>query len=609
MSKYDFEHRALRNRPFLTLCRYCAPYWKSYIAATIAGVLFLGSSLAMPLIFRAVIEAFDDSTITREILWNYFNILILLTLVTAVSRFFQRIFIGRASRKFEYNLRNDYFRHIQGMSQDFFHRTQTGDIMARATNDLNFVRDFMGMGLMWSVDLFRIPFSLAILLHISIELTIAITLALPIASLCTYLLLKVTRRQANIVQELFSGITSIAQENLAGARVVKAYDISDREIAAFNRESEVYAGENLKLVAIKGMIGPVMTMAIRVSIVITLWLGVSMILENDLTTRIVIENGWLAIESSPFTRADLMGFLVCLLIVSGSISAFALIAVVYQQCAAGMNRISDLMAKRTSIDDSDDTDLSIEKLNGAIRFENVSFAYDSTEVLRDISWSCEPGQTVAIVGHTGSGKSTIMSLITRLYDPENGTVQLDGVNAKQVPLGAIRNSIGVVPQDTFLFSTSIHENLTVGRPDATEEEVMEACKIAQFDEALAGMENGLDTLLGERGINLSGGQKQRLTIARALIQDPAILLLDDALSSVDTRTEEQILRGLKEFMATRTSVIISHRVSTVQHADIILVLDEGRIVQRGTHGDLIAQDGIYGEMYKRQLLEDELEDQ
>jgi ATP-binding cassette subfamily B protein len=203
----------------------------------------------------------------------------------------------------------------------------------------------------------------------------------------------------------------------------------------------------------------------------------------------------------------------------------------------------------------------------------------------------------------------MMSLITRLYDPENGAILLDNVDARTIPLNSLRTSIGVVPQDTFLFSTSIRDNLTIGRPDATEDQIMEACRIAQFDEALAGMKDGLDTLLGERGINLSGGQKQRLTIARALIQDPAILLLDDALSSVDTRTEEQILRGLKEFMSTRTSVVISHRVSTVQHAAIILVLDEGQIRERGTHSELVAQDGIYGEMYKRQLLEDELEDQ
>lgn len=609
MSKYNPAHRAIANRPFITLCRYCAPYWRAYTAAIFCGIVFLASSLAMPLIFREIIKAFDETSIAPELLWNSFYVLVLITLMTAVSRFFQRYFIGRASRKFEYQLRDDYFRHIQGLSQDFFHRTQTGDIMARATNDLNFVREFIGAGFMGIVDLLRIPFSLLVLLHISIEITIAVTLAVPIASALTYYILRVTRRKAHIVQDLFSEITSIAQENLAGARVVKAYDISDRQVEAFNEKSEIYARENLIFVAIKSSISPMMTLLIRTSIIITLVMGVFMVLENDTTMRVVIEDGWLAIRSEPFTRADLMGFLVCLLMVSGSISAFALITIIYQQGAAGMNRIAELMAETPSIDDTEETDFSIDSLKGEIRFDNVSFDYNDTPVLRDISWSCKPGQTVAIVGHTGSGKSTMMSLITRLYDPESGTILLDDVDARTIPLNSLRTSIGVVPQDTFLFSTSIRDNLTIGRPDATEQQIMEACRIAQFDEALAGMKDGLDTLLGERGINLSGGQKQRLTIARALIQDPAILLLDDALSSVDTRTEEQILRGLKEFMSTRTSVVISHRVSTVQHADIILVLDEGHICERGTHSELVAQDGIYGEMYKRQLLEDELEDQ
>lgn len=602
-------HRALQGRPLVTFCRYGAPYWKSFLTAMVVGFVFLTVGLAMPLVFRAVIDLFDTGNMTRVLLRNYFFVLALIAASTAVARFCQRMLIGRGSRKFEYDLRNDYFRHIQGLSQEFFHRTKTGDIMARATNDLNFVRDFVGMGLMGVVDLFRIPLSLGLLMHFSIRLTVAVMLAVPIASFFAYFILKWTRRQSHIVQTLFSGITSLAQENLAGARVVKAYNIADREVAAFRKESEVYARENLKLTAIRGSVGPMMMMVIRVSMVLALWQGGLMVMRDETTSRIVLENGWLAIQTAQFTLGDLMGFLVCLLMVAGSLSAFAGIAIIYQQGAAGMNRISEIMAETPAVDDSDRTNTAISALHGGIQFKDVAFTYESQPVLRNISWECQPGQTVAIVGHTGSGKSTMMSLLTRLHDPTEGQVLLDGADAREVPLGVIRASMGLVPQDTFLFSDSIRNNLTIGRPEATEAEILAACSIAQFDEALAGMEDGLDTLLGERGVNLSGGQKQRLTIARALIQDPAILLLDDALSSVDTRTEERILRGLKDVMATRTSVIISHRVSTVRHADLILVLDEGEIRERGTHDELLAKHGLYAKMYDRQLLEDELEEE
>jgi ATP-binding cassette subfamily B protein len=609
MSAKAHEYRAVPSRPLLTLCRYCVPYWKSYAAALLVGFVFLAASQAMPLVLSMIIEDFEAREITTGLLWGYFYFLVLIAAITAICRFFQRLLIGRAARRFEYTLRNDYFRHIQGLSQEFFNRTKTGDIMARATNDLNFVRDFVGAGIMGIIDLFRIPFAVAVLMHFSIQLSVAVVVAVPFASVPTYYILKWTRRQARVVQELFSGITALAQENLAGARVVRAYDISDRQVEAFGGESKIYARENLKLVAIRAAIGPMMAMVLRAIMVITLWKGALMVINGETTSQIVIANGWLAVETSAFTLADLMGFIVCLLMVSGSLAGFAGIAVVYQQAAAGMERISQFMAETPSVDDSDDTDTTITSLHGGIEFRGVSFVYDSQPVLRDISWKCEPGETVAIVGHTGSGKSTMMSLMTRMCDPVDGVVLMDGVDARHVPLSALRASIGLVPQDTFLFSDTIRGNLTVGRPGATEDEIMEACRIAQFDEALAGMDDGLDTVLGERGINLSGGQKQRVTIARALIKDSAILLLDDALSSVDTHTEEQILQGLKSVMATRTCVIISHRVSTVRHADLILVLDEGEIRERGVHNDLLAQNGLYTKMYEHQLLEDELEEE
>lgn len=607
MSAATLSHRSVPDRPFLSMCRYNAPYWKAYTVAGILGLIFLVVGMLMPLILKAVVDGLDTGDMTRARMWNYFGLLAVIGLVTALTRFWERLLIGYASRKFEYDLRNDYFRHVQGLSREFFNRTKTGDIMARATNDLNFVRMAIGFGVRAGVDLFRIPFTLAMLLHFSIGLTGILAFAFPIAWVCSYFILKYTRRQARIVQEHFSGITSLAQENLSGARVVKAYDAGDREVKAFTKKSDIYARENLKAAAIRGLMGPLTMIVIRMTLLISIWQGGLMVMRGDVTSQIVIENGWLAIRENPWTLGDLMGFNAYLMMVSGSLAALGMVTTIYQQGAAGMNRISEILAETPTIFDGEDTDTEITSLRGGIEFKNVTFKYGSQSVLRDVSWEIHPGQTVAIVGSTGSGKSTILSLVTRQYDPSEGQVLLDGVDARHVPLAVLRTSIGLVPQDTFLFSHTIRSNLTVGRPKATDEEIMRACQIAQFDETLLEMQDGLETLLGERGVNLSGGQKQRLAIARALVQDPAILMLDDSLSSVDTRTEERILQGLKSVMAARTSVVVAHRISTVRYADLILVLDDGAIVERGSHDELLAHGGLYANMYERQALEKELE--
>lgn len=609
MSANTILHRSVPDRPLLTMCRYNAPYWKAYTAAVLVGFVFLLVGLVMPLVFKAIVDGLEDGVMTRAKMWNYFYLLVLIAVGTAVARYWQRILIGRASRKFEYELRNDYFRHVQSLSQEFFNRTKTGDIMARATNDLNFVRMVIGFGIRGAIDLFRIPFSVALLLHLSMKLTTVLAFAFPIASLCSYFILKYTRRQSRIVQEHFSGISSLAQENLAGARVVKAYDATEREIGAFSKKSGIYAHENLKATAIRGLMGPLMMLTIRMTLVFVIWQGGLMVMRHDVTSQIVFENGTLAILTTELSLGDLMGFVVCLMMVSGSLASLGMITTIYQQGAAGMNRISEILAETPAVHDDEHTDTAITNLRGGIQFKNVTFEYDSKPVLRNVSWEIYPGQTVAIVGPTGAGKSTILSLVNRQHDPTEGQVLLDGVDARRIPIGVLRSSMGPVPQDTFLFSDTIRANLTVGRPEATEDEMMKACQIAQFDETLSGMENGLGTLLGERGVNLSGGQKQRLTIARALIQNPIILLLDDALSSVDTRTEERILQGLKDVMSTRTSLVVSHRVSTVRHADLILVLDDGEIVERGNHQELLLENGLYADMYERQSLEEELEDE
>lgn len=603
------DHKAVPGRPFLSILRYNRPYWKAYAVGTFLGLLFLLVSIATPLIVRAIIQAFEEGTMTSRLLWIYFALLISISLFTNIARYWQRTLMIRASRKFEYDLRNDFFRHVEGLSQEFFNRNSTGDIMARATNDLNFIRMFVGPGIMGTVDMLRIPYTIALMLYLSVKLTFVALAIIPFAAIVTYLIIRFVHRQSLIVQELFASISTRAQENLAGARVVKAYGAAEREEKAFRRESTRYMRESLKLTLVMNFMWPIISLLLGTTTILIIWQGGLMVIHDSLTSRIHWADGGLALQSVPFTLGDLTGFIMCLFMLSFPLINFGWIATFYQRGAVGMKRMTEILGEVPAIRDQDLPAGEPQPIRGGIRFEDVSFGYGEDPVLRDLSFEVAPGQTLAIVGPTGSGKSTIISLIARQYDPTLGHVLFDGVDARHIPLGTLREAVGCVPQDAFLFSDTIRANLTVGNPGASAEVIQEACEIAQFDKALEGLEHGYETELGERGINLSGGQKQRLTIARAIIQDPKILLLDDTLSSVDTATEEHILRGLKKVTAQRTSIIISHRVSTVQHADLILVLDEGHIVERGTHQELLAHHGLYADMYERQLLEEELEEE
>lgn len=572
------------------MLRYNAPYWREYaIGGVLAGFHAL-LGVAMPVVVRAVVGAFESRTITATRLAIFVCGLIGVFVIAGVARYFQRTLMINASRKFEYDLRNDYFRRVLALSRAFFNRTSTGDIMARATNDINFVRDFIGPGVMYTIDMLRVPVSLGMMLWLSVRLTVIALVPLPFLSVVVYFLVRFMHRESRIVQEQFGAVTARVQENLAGARVVKAYGIADRETARFRRESERYMRDNLRLVAVTSFAWPLIGLLLGGSILLIIWRGGAFVIQGSLQV------------------ADLTAFLVCLIMLALPLAQFGWVLTLYQRGAVGMNRISEVLATTPDIRDSEKTRQDVLITDGRIRFEGVTFAYGATPVLREISFDVSAGQTVAIVGRTGSGKSTIVSLLTREYDPQAGVIYMDGVDLREIPLKVLRDAVGCVPQDTFIFSDTIRRNLLLGRPDATDAELRHACEVAQFAPDVAEMAQGYDTLLGERGINLSGGQKQRLALARAIVRDPRILILDDALSSVDTHTEERILQGLRGVMAARTSVIISHRVSAVRGADIILVLDDGRIVERGNHATLIAHDGLYAGMYRRQLLEKALEE-
>ena len=578
-------HSALR-----TLWRYNKPYLGRYLTGSVMAFGFIAATLMMPLVIEWVVANLESGAMTRLGLWAAFGFLLLIAAVSGVLRYIQRTLIIGASRHFEYDLRNDYLHHILRLSQSFFHRAPTGDIMARATNDLNFVRMLLGPGVMGSVNILQAPATVGLMLYYSPMLTLVTLIPLPFVSLMVYGFVMYNHYQSKRVQEQFSVLSTRAQENLAGARVVQAYGIAQREAKTFEAESRKYMSESLKLAIAQALMWPFIGIVVGGLLVIIVWQGGGMVIEGELPI------------------AAFSAFLICLVMLAWPIAEFGWVLTIYQRGIVGMNRINEFFAVEPEIRDTEHTRTDITVLDGALAFEGVSFAYDAQVVLHDISFSIEAGETAAFVGPTGCGKSTILSLVMREFDPAEGRVLLDGVDARVLPVRVLRGAMGYVPQDTFLFSDTVWNNLTFGRTEATADEVQFACEVAQFAETVAELPRGYDTLLGERGINLSGGQKQRLAIARAVVRDPRILILDDALSAVDTHTEEEILTRLKAVAASRTTLIVSHRVSAVRHADTIFVMDDGRIVERGTHGELVALGGAYARMYERQLLEEQLEE-
>lgn len=587
-------HKAVPGRPLRSLLRYNRPYWRRYLLGAFLAAVFVTASLVIPLVVRAFIDAFEADGVDKGLLWTYFWGLVGAALVTDLARYFERTLIIGASRRFEFDLRNDYFAHVQRLSQSFFHRTSTGDIMARATNDMNYVRDLIGPALMGTVDMVRIPFTLGVMAYLSTQLTGLALVPLPFLSLAVYLLVRYMHRQSAVVQQLFADLSAMCQENLAGARVVRAYGIGAEETARFTRLSERYRRENVKLVAVMAMAWPLIGLLIGGTVLIVIWQGGKMVIHNALAL------------------GDLTAFLICMVMLAFPLAQFGWVVTLYQRGMVGMRRILNILGEQPDIRDGAHTDPDAAVPRGAIEFRHVGFAYPHeppANVLDEVSFTVAPGETIAIVGPTGAGKSTIAALLAREYDVCSGEIRVDGADIRRIPLKTLRKSLACVPQDAFLFSDTVRNNVTFGQPDASEERIRWALDTAQFTGVLEDLPDGLETLLGERGINLSGGQKQRLTIARAVLCPAPILLLDDALSSVDTHTEERILQGLRRVMAQRSCILIAHRISTVRDAGRILVLDAGRVAEQGTHDELLALDGRYAAMHRRQLLEAALEEE
>jgi len=511
--------------------------------------------------------------------------------VAGIFRFLIRQTIIVASRDIEYDLRQDFWQHIQKLPLRFFQNNSTGNIMAHATSDISAVRMFVGPAIMYSSDTgLRFLLILPMMMMMSVKLTLLALLPLPILSFVVYSVMKKVHTRYTKIQEKFSDLTTRAQENFSGIRVIKSYMREEFEIKEFTKESKEYLKRNMSLVKIRSLFQPVFFMISGLSSVIVLWYGGSMIIKSEISLGTIV------------------AFFAYLMMLIWPMIAFGWVANMIQQADASMKRLLKIFNEPYEISNSELTDNNINSIDGEIEFRNVSFRYleNSDNVLDSLNFKILNGQRIAFIGNTGVGKTTLVNLITRLYDATEGEVLIDGKNIKSIPLNILKKNIGYVPQENFLFSTSLENNIYYGLDYYDEKILHTVSEIAQLKKDVENFPKGFETILGERGITLSGGQKQRTSLARALAIDPKILILDDSFSAVDTNTEEEILKRLNEFMKGRTSIIISHRISTIKNSDLIFVLDNGKIAEVGSHDELVTLDGIYASIHYKQLLEEEL---
>jgi ATP-binding cassette subfamily B protein len=575
------------------LLGYMRRYSHSFLIGFACVIVTTSISLAGPWVLKYAIDDLNQG-VTREKLQWYAVGLFALAALGGIFRFFMRRVIIGASREFEYDLRNDFFAQLQRQPAAYFQRHRTGDLMSRATNDLSAVRMMIGPAVMYTAST-GLTFVIAMALMVSIDpwLTLVALIPLPFISISVRYFGDAIHRRFEKIQEQFSEINAVTQESLAGVRVVRAYRQEPAEIERFRRANDEYIRGNRALIRLQGMYYPIMGLLMGCGALLVLWLG----------SRAVV--------GGRMTVGELVAFNTYLMMLGWPMIAFGWVTNLLQRGMASWKRMLEVLDSPPAISDAgtDGPIRSSDDIRGTIELRDLTFGYAPGErVLSGISAVLPAGTTTAIVGATGAGKSTLLHLIPRLYDPPPGTVLVDGVDVREIPLAALRGAIGFVPQEPFLFSASIAENVAFGAQGSrgSRDAVERASSVARLDKDVASFPKGYDTLVGERGITLSGGQKQRSAIARALIVEPRILILDDALSAVDTYTEEEILHGLRDVMRRRTSILVSHRISTVRDADQILVLDGGRIVERGTHDELIGLDGVYAALYRKQLLEEEL---
>jgi len=571
-------------------------YFIRYKTKIFWGILFILISNAfstyIPIVIKDAINDLNHSLIQQTLI-KYGLLIAGSSLVAGVFRFLIRQTIIVVSREIEFDLRQDFWAHIQRLPLRYFQNNSTGNIMAHATNDINAVRMFIGPAVMYTIDTgIRFIIVLWIMLSIDVSVTLYSLLPLPFLSFMIYLISKKVHARFTAIQEKFSELTTKAQENYSGMRVIKSYVREEGEIDQFAMLSKEYLHRNMKLAKIQALFQPILFLITGLSIIIVIWVG------------------GLEVINQKLMLGDITALIIYLGMLIWPIIAFGWVISIIQQAEASMKRLNNILAEPYEIVETAETDYSLKDLKGKITFKNVSFRYKEhlPKVLDNINLEIPLGTTLAIMGLTGAGKTTLINLLPRLYDVTDGEILLDDKPINTIPLATLRRQIGLVQQETFLFSDSIAKNLCYGLKEDNLEKMVEASRIAQFDKDVKDFPDGYETIIGERGITLSGGQKQRATIARSLVIDPKILILDDSFSAVDTHTEEEILKNLKTFMKERTSIIISHRISTVKDADKIVVLDKGTIAEEGTHDELLVLNKLYADIYYKQLLEKEIEE-
>ncbi|PSQ86669.1 MAG: ABC transporter ATP-binding protein [Bacteroidetes bacterium QS_3_64_15] len=587
-------------------------FWR-YKYLFVPGLLFTmisaGFQITVPMVVRQAVDSIPrfvrlytlyEGTPAQAEFYAYFFVALLLFALVIIAlsgtsglfMFLMRQTVVVASRHIEYDLRNDLYDHLQQLSATFYQEYSTGDVITRATDDIEKVRRYIGPAIMYVTrSLVMVLVAATAMFIISPTLTLYALTPLPLLAIAVFFMARMVHHRSDRLQQQYSTLTSRVQEALSGIRVLKAYTREEAEAEAFDEESKEYRARNLNLALVESAWRPSFLLLVGVSTVIVVWMGGRLVAEGAITIGNIAE------------------YIIYINMMTWPVASLGFVITMIQRASASVLRLRTIMNRTPGIDDGPQTDPSIQAIKGHITFRDVWYRYEDEDepALRGVSFDLPVDRTLAVVGRTGSGKSTLVRMIPRLLEPDAGTVQIDGHDLQSIPLETLRENMGYVPQDVFLFSDTVANNIAFGDLDADQDEIRRAAAEADLIENVRNFPDGFDTHVGERGITLSGGQKQRTSIARALIRDPRVLIFDDALSAVDTATERNILRSLRARQGRHTLVIVSHRLSAVQEADLILVMERGRVVQRGTHGELVDEEGLYADLYEKQLLEEEIQ--
>ena len=595
--------------PLSTLNHYFWRYKYLFIPGLLCTMISAGFQITVPMVVRQAIDSiprfvrlynvFESGTIQSSLYVYFFTglllfalVIVALTIISGIFKFLMRQTVVVASRHIEYDLRNELYDHLQKLSPAFYQNYSTGDVITRSTDDIEKVRRYIGPAIMYVTrSLVMVLVAVSVMFVISPRLTLYALAPMPLLAVAVFFMAHMVHVRSDRLQQQYSSLTSRIQEALAGMRVLKAYTREGSESRALNKESDSYKWRNLDLALVEAAWRPAFLLIVGMSTIIVVWMGGQMVMEGVITIGNIAE------------------YIIYVNLMTWPVASLGFVITMIQRASASVIRLNKILDTEPAIADSEQTDPSITDMKGRITFRDVSFQYEDEEVpaLDHVSFDLPANGTLAVVGRTGAGKTTLVEMIPRFLDPDSGTVEIDTRDVRSIPLDTLRTHIGYVPQDVFLFSDTVANNIAFGAIEAERETIKEAAREADLLGNVKEFSDGFDTYVGERGITLSGGQKQRTSIARALIRNPRILIFDDALSAVDTRTEQRILKRLRERQGDQTLVIVTHRMSAVQDADLILVMDEGRIVQKGTHEELINEDGLYATLCRKQQLAQEID--